>query len=146
MPQRIQRHRRVTLHRPADPKWKQDHTEKSSYGLDCLQKAIWYGLAKLNNQLPQNAQNIKWSHKLYRENHENLESEIDKGRKKVNWIKDPNRYISRCTIYCTLLFIIAMMTLNHLLRKSTVGYKLSRSQEKINHLMYMDDIKLFARN
>ena len=25
-------------------------------------------------------------------------------------------------------------------------YKLSRSQEKINHLMYMDDIKLFAKN
>ena len=26
------------------------------------------------------------------------------------------------------------------------GYKLSRSQEKINHLMYMDDIKLFAKS
>ena len=38
------------------------------------------------------------------------------------------------------------MPLNHLLRKCTAGYKLSRSQEKINHLMYMDDIKLFAKN
>ena len=45
-----------------------------------------------------------------------------------------------------LLFIIAMMPLNHILRKCTTGYKLSRSQEKINHLMYMDDIKLFAKN
>ena len=45
-----------------------------------------------------------------------------------------------------LLFIIAMMPLNHVLRKCTAGYKLSRSQEKINHLMYMDDIKLFAKN
>ena len=44
------------------------------------------------------------------------------------------------------LFIITMMPLNHILRKCTVGYKLSRSQEKINHLMYMDDIKLFAKN
>ena len=44
------------------------------------------------------------------------------------------------------LFIIAMMTLNHILRKCTAGYKLSRSQEKVNHLMYMDDIKLFAKN
>ena len=26
------------------------------------------------------------------------------------------------------------------------GYKLIRSQETVNHLMYMDDIKLFARN
>ena len=44
-----------------------------------------------------------------------------------------------------LLFIIAMMPLNHILRKCTAGYKLTRSQEKINHLMYMDDIKLFAK-
>ena len=44
-----------------------------------------------------------------------------------------------------LLFIIAMMPLNHVLRKCAAGYKLSRSQEKINHLMYMDDIKLFAK-
>ena len=39
-----------------------------------------------------------------------------------------------------------MMPLNHILRKCTAGYKLSKSQEKINHLMYMDDIKLFAKN
>ena len=44
-----------------------------------------------------------------------------------------------------LQFIIAMMPLNHILRKCTAGYKLSRSQEKINHLMNMDDIKLFAK-
>ena len=34
-----------------------------------------------------------------------------------------------------------MMQLNHILRKCTAGYK-----EKFNHLMYMDDIKLFAKN
>ena len=44
-----------------------------------------------------------------------------------------------------LLFIIAMMPLNHVLRKCTARYKLSRSQEMINHLMNMDDIKLFAK-
>ena len=45
-----------------------------------------------------------------------------------------------------LLFIIAMMPLNHMLKKCTTGCKLNRSQEKVNHLMYMDDIKLFAKN
>ena len=45
-----------------------------------------------------------------------------------------------------LLFIIAMMPLNHILRICTAGYKLSRLQEKINHLIYVDDIKLFAKN
>ena len=45
-----------------------------------------------------------------------------------------------------LLFIIAMKPLNHIFRKCTTGYKLIRSQGKVNHLMYMDDIKLFAKN
>ena len=39
-----------------------------------------------------------------------------------------------------------MMPLNHVLRKCTTGYKLSRTQEKINHLMKMNDIKLLAKN
>ena len=45
-----------------------------------------------------------------------------------------------------LLFIIAMIPLNHRLRKCTAGYKLSKSQEKINQLMFMDDIKIFTKN
>ena len=39
-----------------------------------------------------------------------------------------------------------MMLLDHILRKCTAGYKLSGSREKINQLMYMDGIKLFAKN
>ena len=39
-----------------------------------------------------------------------------------------------------------MMPLNQILRKCIAGYKLSSSQEKIHYLMYMDDIKLFAKN
>ena len=39
-----------------------------------------------------------------------------------------------------------MMPLNLIPRKCAAEYKLSRSQEKINHLMYMDDVKLFAKN
>ena len=45
-----------------------------------------------------------------------------------------------------LLFIIAMMALHHVLRKCIAGYKLSKLQEKTNHLVYMDNIKLFAKN
>ena len=45
-----------------------------------------------------------------------------------------------------LLFIRAMMPLNHILRKCAAGYKLSRSQEKVNYRIYMDDIKLYAKN
>ena len=39
-----------------------------------------------------------------------------------------------------------MMPLNHILRKYTGGYKFNKLQAKINHLMYMDDIKLLAKN
>ena len=124
-----------------DPKWEQDKMEKSSYGLDWLQKGIWYGPTKLDTTLSQNVQNITWSHKLHRKDHANLETGADSRMKKLSWNKDPKRdFPRRCTI------IIAIMPLNHILRKCTVGYKLSRSQEKINHLMYMDDIKLFAKN
>ena len=45
-----------------------------------------------------------------------------------------------------LLLVIEMMPLNHIHRKCTAGYHLGKSLEKINPLMYMDDIKLFAKN
>ena len=37
------------------------------------------------------------------------------------------------------------MSPNLILRKCTGGYKLNKSQENVNHLMYMDDIKLFTK-
>ena len=39
-----------------------------------------------------------------------------------------------------------MMLLNHILRKCTGGNKITKLQEKISYLMYMDIIKLFAKN
>ena len=45
-----------------------------------------------------------------------------------------------------LLLIIAMIPLNHIHRKYSAGYKLSKSQENINHLMYMEDFILLAKN
>ena len=45
-----------------------------------------------------------------------------------------------------LLFVIATVPLNHIFRKCTAGYKLTQLQENINHLIYMNNIKLFAKN
>ena len=44
-----------------------------------------------------------------------------------------------------LQFVIAMISLSQIFRKCTDGYKLSKSQEMINHSMYMNDIKLFSK-
>ena len=74
MLQRIQRQSRITLQRLKHSAWGQDQTEKkSSYGLDWLEKGIWHTSTKLDNELPQNVQNITWSHNFYRKNHEKLE-------------------------------------------------------------------------
>ena len=45
-----------------------------------------------------------------------------------------------------LLYVIAMIPLNLVLRKMKIGYQFSSNQEQINHLMFMDDIKLFAKD
>ena len=45
------------------------------------------------------------------------------------------RGIFQGDVLSPLLLEIAMMPLNHILKKSTTRYKHSKSQEKINHLM-----------
>ena len=77
------RHRRATVHWSIHHQWEQDETKKFSSGVDRLQKGIWYDPAKLDNKLAQNVQDIRRSHKLHRENHGNLGSEIDNRRKKT---------------------------------------------------------------
>lgn len=44
-----------------------------------------------------------------------------------------------------LLFIVSLILLSTLLRGSSMGYKLS-SGLVVNHLLYMDDLKLYGRN
>lgn len=43
-----------------------------------------------------------------------------------------------------LLFVIAMIPLTSVLRKATPGY-LFKNKTKINHLLYMDDVKMFGK-
>ena len=45
-----------------------------------------------------------------------------------------------------LLFIIAMKSVKHILRIWTAELKLRKSQERIAHLMYMNEINLFTKN
>lgn len=45
-----------------------------------------------------------------------------------------------------LLFVICMMPLTMVLRKINVHYELGDKVTKLNHLLFMDDLKLFAKS
>ena len=45
-----------------------------------------------------------------------------------------------------LLFVISMIPLTLILRKCKVGYTYATDKTKINHLLFMDDVKLYAKS
>ena len=45
-----------------------------------------------------------------------------------------------------LVFVLALILLSFILRKPKAAYKFSESKEKINHLLFMDDLKLYSRS
>ena len=113
MPQSIQKHSRVTLHRSTHPKWKKEQTKKSSDGQDRLPKSIWYGSAKLDNKISQNVHNITQSRKLHRNSHEKLDSWINSRRKKLDWNKNPQRYFPRRYTVTPTIYICHNATKPH---------------------------------
>ena len=77
--------------------------EKCSYGVDWLQKSIWYGLTKLDNRLSQNVHYIWLSHKVYPEYQGKLEQETDSRTENLSWGENPERDLpGRCTITITI--------------------------------------------
>jgi len=56
-----------------------------------------------------------------------------------------NRGIFQGDSLSPLLFIIIMMSLSILLRREDLGYKLGPGGKFINHLLFMDDLKLYGR-
>ena len=44
-----------------------------------------------------------------------------------------------------LLFIVAMIPMTRVLERMEVGYQLKKGGSRINHLMFIEDIKLFGR-
>ena len=43
-----------------------------------------------------------------------------------------------------LVFVLALIPLSLILRKAKAAYEFSESKEKINHLLFMDDLKLYS--
>ena len=45
-----------------------------------------------------------------------------------------------------LVFVLALIPLSLILRKAKAAYELSESKENINHVLFMDDLKLYSRS
>ena len=44
------------------------------------------------------------------------------------------------------MFVLALIPLSLILRKAKAAYEFSESKEKTNHLLFMDDLKLYSRS
>ena len=44
------------------------------------------------------------------------------------------------------MFVLALIPLSLILRKAKAAYEFSESKEKINYLLFMDDLKLYSRS
>ena len=45
-----------------------------------------------------------------------------------------------------LLFVLSMVPLSLILKKVNACYKWGKTEYKLNHLLFMDDVKLFAKS
>jgi hypothetical protein len=57
-----------------------------------------------------------------------------------------NRGIFQGDSLSPLLFCIVLIPLTHKLNRSKCGYQVYGTERKINHLLYMDDLKLIGRS
>jgi len=48
--------------------------------------------------------------------------------------------------FSPLLFVLSLLLLSIILRDTNKGYLLNRSLLKVNHLLYLDGVKLYARS
>ena len=71
---------------------------------------------------------------------ENCRVELTAGGQTLTEVKI-QRGIFHGDLLSSILVIIVMIPLNY-----WGGYKFTKLQEKINHLIYIDDIKIFAKN
>ena len=68
------------------------------------------------------------------------------GKWQKPWNVNIRRSIFQGDSLSPLLFVIALTPLSMVLWKVTAGYGMMKGRCKINHLLFMDDLKFFAKN
>ena len=112
--------------------------------MDWQQKSMWYVPTKLDNRQSKMYKISDEVIKYIKNTKQNWRVELRTRGKSIPKGKIQRRNFQGDSL-SPLLFVIEMMPLNHIFGKCTSGYKLDKSQEKINHLVYMDDIKWFKK-
>ena len=59
---------------------------------------------------------------------------------------DVKRGIFQLDIFSPLLFVLSIVPLSLILRKVNASYQWGKKEYKLNHLLFMDDLKLFSKN
>ena len=93
----------------------------------------------------ENVENIQYRHKLHHESHGKLESGISSRKSNPSRGQNPKRYLLRRLTLATDIHYSNDATQYNILRKCTGADKFTRSLEKINHHLYMGDIKIFTK-
>ena len=88
------------------------------------------------------AENLK---KLLSNNMKQWWSELTAGREVIGNVK-LSRGIFQGDSLSPFVFMIALIPMTLVLRKVKSCYQLSKNGDKLNHLMYMDDTKLYAKD
>ena len=75
----------------------------------------------------------------------NFEDSVDINQEALGTV-DMKRRIFQGDSLPPLLFVIIMIPLSMVLRDTKAGYQLKKGGCKINHLLFMDDLKLYGKN
>ena len=109
--------------------YKKAYMVPHSWIIECLDL---FGLAENINSLLVNSME-KWKVMLYSGNSELGEVEIKRG-------------IFQGDSLSPLVFVLPLIPLSLILRKAKAAYQFSESKKKINHLLFMDDLKFYSRS
>ena len=72
-------------------------------------------------------------------------TELNAGQSRLGNVKI-KRGIFQGDSLSPLLFVMTMISLILVLRKTNIFYEVRKKGKRINHLLFMDDLKLFAKN
>ena len=143
MSQGNERNRCLTIQRSVHRQEEQKKGEKMQPWQGLTTKRLMKRSRKHESRLYDNFQDICQSYKIHHGRQKKLKNGINTRRKNFSWGKI-QWSISMRDALTSLLFVISI-TFSVTYLGNALDCKFTKLQEKINSIMYMDDIKLFAK-